>query len=321
MLESTYYVFFKGAGIMSETVLEIRDLSKKVKDKKIVSDLTINISAGEIVGFVGPNGAGKTTTMRMIVNLVSPTKGEIKIKGHNVQKQFTTAMKYVGGVIENPQLYGYLTGYHNLLHYARMVTGVTKERIDEVVSIVGLASRIGEKVHRYSLGMRQRLGLAQALLQSPSLLILDEPTNGLDPNGIREIYTYLRKIADEQGVSIFVSSHILSEMEQLCDRILFIQNGEIVDEYQGDRSDGVDKISVEFIVEPIEKAMQFLQTTHPECKVMKRDGCIVIDLNPGEVAKINKQLIEQGVAVSGVQKVSKGLEDKYAEVTGGKTEC
>lgn len=307
---------------MSKTVLDVRNVTKKIKDRTIVNDLTLQISAGEIVGFVGPNGAGKTTTMRMIVNLVSPTNGEIKINGHHVQKEFTKAMEHVGGVIESPQMYGYLTGYQNLLHYARMVTGVTKERIDEVVALVGLTSRIDEKVKTYSLGMRQRLGLAQALLHSPSLLVLDEPTNGLDPNGIREIYNYLRTLADDHGVSIFVSSHILSEMEQLCDRILFIQNGKMVDEHQTNQFDDQEGVvSVEFIVEPMEKAIQYLQKMHSDLKLAEVKNRLVIDIKPEQIAEMNKQFIGNGIDVSGVRRVSKRLEDKYAEITGGKTEC
>lgn len=307
---------------MSNAVLEVNNLTKKIKDKTIVHDVSIHIAPGEVVGFVGPNGAGKTTTMRMIVGLVSPTVGRVSINGHHVQEEFSKAMNHVGGVIEGPQLYGYLTGYQNLHHYARMATGVTKERIEEVISLVGLKNRIHEKVKTYSLGMRQRLGLAQAILHSPSLLILDEPTNGLDPTGIREINHYLRKIADEQGVSIFVSSHILPEMEQVCDRILFIQQGKIVDELSINQEDETNRnISVEFIVDESEQAKDYLNKLYPQNRVALSENKLVMDVDHESIAIINKQLVEYGIAVSGIQVKTKRLEERYLEITGGTTEC
>ena len=165
----------------------------------------------------------------MMVGLMTPTSGDVLIEGKSLTQDFEGGISKVGVIVENPEMYKYMTGYKNLVHFSRMHAGVTKERIDEVIAQVGMQNRIHEKVGSYSLGMRQRLGLAQALLHSPKFLILDEPTNGLDPAGIREFRMYLRNIAEKEGVSIFVSSHMLSEIELMCDRIAVIQNGKLID--------------------------------------------------------------------------------------------
>lgn len=171
---------------MNQTpVVQFQHATKRIGKRNIVNDLSFDIQAGEVFGFLGPNGAGKTTTIRMMVGLTKISQGDILIKGQSITKDFNKAIRNIGAIIENPDLYKYLTGYQNLKHYGRMVSGVTKARINEIIEIVGLKDRIYDKVKTYSLGMRQRLGIAQAILNSPSLLILDEPTNGLDPAGIR----------------------------------------------------------------------------------------------------------------------------------------
>ncbi|WP_373605383.1 ABC transporter ATP-binding protein [Bacillus sp. AFS031507] len=211
-----------------EPIISLSHVTKRIGRTTIIDDLTFDVPQGEIFGFLGPNGAGKTTTIRMIVGLMSITKGQILIKGENIKTEFEQAIGHVGAIVESPEMYKYLSGYHNLVHYARMVPGVTKERIDEVVSLVKLENRIHDKVKKYSLGMRQRLGVAQALLHRPSLLILDEPTNGLDPAGIRELRDYLRHLTRTEGITVIVSSHLLSEMELMCDRVAILQQGKLV---------------------------------------------------------------------------------------------
>ena len=213
----------------NEPIISLQNVTKRIGRTTIIDDLTFDVPQGEIFGFLGPNGAGKTTTIRMIVGLMSTTKGQILIKGKNIKTEFEQAIRHVGAIVENPEMYKYLSGYLNLVHYARMVPGVTKERIDEVVKLVKLENRIHDKVKKYSLGMRQRLGVAQALLHRPSLLILDEPTNGLDPAGIRELRDYLRQLTRTEGITVIVSSHLLSEMELMCDRVAILQQGKLVD--------------------------------------------------------------------------------------------
>jgi len=209
--------------------VEIQNVSKVIKGKTIIDSLSFEVKNGEVFGFLGPNGAGKTTTIRMIVGLMEMTSGDIKISGYSVKKNFEKAVGQVGAIVENPEMYKFLSGYQNLLHYARMSKGITKEKIAETVKLVGLTDRIHDKVKTYSLGMRQRLGIAQALLHNPKVLILDEPTNGLDPAGIREIRDYVRMLAQEKDMAVIVSSHLLSEMEMMCDRIGIIQKGKLVD--------------------------------------------------------------------------------------------
>ena len=204
-------------------------LTKTIGHKTIVDDLSLEIAPGEVFGLLGPNGAGKTTTIRMMVGLIAASSGSVQIDGVDVAKNFRDAMRHVGAIVENPEMYGFLSGYQNLRHFARMCPGVTPERIHEVVQQVGLQSRIHDRVKTYSLGMRQRLGLAQALLRRPEVLILDEPTNGLDPAGIRELRDYLRRLATEEGISVVVSSHLLSEMELMCDRVAILQSGKLID--------------------------------------------------------------------------------------------
>lgn len=212
-----------------EPIVRIQNLNKTIKGKHIIKDLNLDFYPGQITGFLGPNGAGKTTTIRMVTGLMYSTSGDIVINGVSLASDYEKAMQHVGVIVENPEMYKFMSGYKNLLHFARMHDNVTKERINEVVRQVGLEKRIHEKVGTYSLGMRQRLGLAQAMLHSPKFLILDEPTNGLDPAGIREYRAYLRKIAREENISVVVSSHLLAEMELICDRIAVIKNGEIID--------------------------------------------------------------------------------------------
>ena len=176
-------------------------------------------------GFLGPNGAGKTTTIRMIVGLAKPDRGSVRIRGIDLSRDFAKAMAHVGSIVESPDLYGYLTGRENLLHFARMLPPGARERIPELARLAALEERLDDKVETYSLGMRQRLGIAQALLGAPDLLVLDEPANGLDPAGIREIRRLVRLLAAERGIAVFVSSHLLSEVELMCDRVTIIHRG------------------------------------------------------------------------------------------------
>lgn len=217
---------------MELEVLRLEKVSKNIGSRLIIDNISMSVQQGEVYGFLGPNGAGKTTTIRMIVGLIKPSKGSIFIKGYDVQHERKAALSHVGAIIENPEVYSYLSGRKNLLHYARLagISGTKrKKRIQEVVEQVKLTDRIDDKVKTYSLGMRQRLGVAQALLGKPQLLILDEPTNGLDPAGMREFRELIRNIA-QAGIAVFVSSHLLSEIQQMCDRVAIIKEGRTITE-------------------------------------------------------------------------------------------
>src|SRR3954449_13255307 len=209
--------------------LTATNLTKIIGDKTIVDNVSFELQRGEVFGFLGPNGAGKTTTIRMLVGLIKPTSGRVLICGHDLRREFETAMRCIGCIVEAPDLYRFMRGRENLAHFARML-GAGSAEIERVASLVNLAHRLDQRVGTYSLGMRQRLGIAQALLGHPKLLILDEPANGLDPAGIREIRELLRSLAREQSMSVFVSSHLLAEIELTCDRVAIIHKGRILRE-------------------------------------------------------------------------------------------
>jgi len=301
-----------------KTIVQIKNVSKKIGKKLIIDDLSFEVRSGEVFGFLGPNGAGKTTTIKMLLGLMSITKGEMYIDGLNVEKDFEKAIAKVGGIVENPDLYKYLTGYQNLVHYCRMYPDVKKERIDEVIKISGLEKRIHDKVKTYSLGMRQRLGVAQALINSPKLLVLDEPTNGLDPAGIHELRNYLRKLAIEENVAVIVSSHLLSEMELMCDRVGIIQNGKLVriqDMKEMLENEVTSVIALNLT--PIEEAEVYLESLNKEYKLEVKGKEIEITENIENVPELVEKLVSQGIKIYGIRKVQQSLESKFLEMTGG----
>ncbi|TCP30580.1 ABC-2 type transport system ATP-binding protein [Scopulibacillus darangshiensis] len=302
-----------------QPAVKLEDVKKVIGGKPIIKGLSFDIYPGEVFGFLGPNGAGKTTTIRMIVGLMRITEGNIYIHGKSVKSHFKDAIRHVGAIVENPEMYKFLTGYQNLIHYSRMVKDISRERINDIVELVGLKDRINDKVKTYSLGMRQRLGLAQALLHSPSVLILDEPTNGLDPAGIREIRHYIRRLAEEEGLAVIVSSHLLSEMELMCDRIGIIQNGKLVgvqnvhDFVQGD-----SQRPIRFSVDDGDQAAQIIRETL-DFEVINHDNDIVeIQLDTEQIPIVVEILVEKGIKLYGIISAAKTLEDKFLEVTGGR---
>ena len=305
-----------------QTVLKIENLSKYFGSRKVIDDISFETYAGEIFGFLGPNGAGKTTTIKMIMGLLSRDSGKIYINGIDAKKDFEGAMANIGGIVENPEMYNYLTGIQNLRQYKRMRDGVTEERLNEVISIVGLQNRIKDKVKKYSLGMKQRLGIAQSIMHRPKVLILDEPTNGLDPAGIKELRDILKKMAHEENVGVFVSSHLLSEMELMCDRVGIIVNGKLIDvqtvsELTSSISGG--GIIYRFTVNPVEKAAEILASmNYPTEKIKAAAQYIDVQIeNETEISQINAAFINGGVSLMGAMKLEQKLEDIFIELTGG----
>lgn len=208
-------------------ILKCENLKKQVKNKVIVENISFSLNKGDVVGFIGPNGAGKTTTIKLILGLIKLTEGKVYIDGYDIQKNFIKAMEKVGAIVETPDLYMYLNGYDNLKLTANNYKNITKKRINEAIKMVGLENRIKDKVSTYSLGMRQRLGIAEAIINNPELLILDEPTNGLDVEGTIEIRNLIKELSKE-GIAILISSHNLTEIDNLCNRIIVIKNGRII---------------------------------------------------------------------------------------------
>ncbi|ENP6764210.1 TPA_asm: ABC transporter ATP-binding protein [Listeria monocytogenes] len=299
---------------MTERALQVTNLHKKIRKREIIKGISFEVMPGEVFGFLGPNGAGKTTTIRMIVGLIKPTSGTILIGGKDIRKNFTEAMRGLGSIVENPEFYTFLTGQENLAYFARMDSSIKKERIQEVTELVGLEKRINDRVSTYSLGMRQRLGIAQALLSNPKLLILDEPTNGLDPSGIHEMRDFIRALARNDGISVLVSSHLLSEIELLCDRVAIMTDGTII------KTDQVahllsSRAQLRWRVTPIEQAKAFLESV-TEVEV---DGEYLVTAMNEESAEWNEQLVAKGIKVHEIDKRKPSLEDLFLELTGGQS--
>jgi ABC-2 type transport system ATP-binding protein len=306
---------------MADVVLSAEGLTKTFGRREAVVDVSFEVHEGEVFGFLGPNGAGKTTTIRMLVGLARPDRGTIRIRGLDLSHDFRRAMEHVGCIVESPDLYKYLTGRENLLHFARMLPDGASSRIPELASLVALEERLDDKVSTYSLGMRQRLGIAQALLGNPDLLILDEPANGLDPAGIREIRLLVRRLADQRNISVFVSSHLLSEVEQMCDRVAIIHRGRtLASGPVGTLLDRAGTDRYRFLVQPREAAAGVIGAYATE-PVSAPDGDRGIDARmPREsVPRAVAALAAAGVEVFGVERQASSLEEIFLEVTGGET--
>lgn len=297
-------------------VMDIVNLKKTIGKKEIIKGLNFQIRSGEVFGFLGPNGAGKTTTIRMMVGLINITEGDVLIEGKSIRKDFKDAVRHVGAIVENPEMYPFLSGWKNLQQYARMMEGISEERIREVVALVGLEKAIHEKAGRYSLGMRQRLGIAQALLHNPSILILDEPTNGLDPSGIREIRLYLRKLAQEADVAVIVSSHMLSEIELMCDRIGIIKNGELVAiEMVQSKATEATGLIVQIEAEPVQGALQIVKG-HVTGDVVTEGTTLTFSTSRETIPVLIKALAAKDVAIYSVEQQQATLEDKFFDLIG-----
>lgn len=302
------------------TVLSVEGVSKRICSRTLVQEISMTVKAGEVYGFLGPNGAGKTTTIRMIVGLIKPTAGRIRICGHDIQTGRREALRSVGTIVENPETYSYMSGYRNLLHYARLA-GIPrkkiKSRIEEVADIAGLSDRLDDLVKRYSLGMRQRLGVAQALLAHPRLLVLDEPTNGLDPAGIREFRQLIRKLA-ANGMSIFISSHMLSEIQQMCDRVAVLHKGQMIAEKQvAELLDSEPRYRIR--VSPPSLAQSILQTWGKEVKEVGRKE-LLVTIEQKDVPAMVRLLVKDDVEIHGVEEDKNSLEETFLALTGEQRE-
>ena len=305
---------------MAKSVLEINNVSKYYGKTKVVDNITFDVKEGEILGFLGPNGAGKTTTIKMILGLISIDRGTIKINGYDVKKDFEKAMNYIGGIVENPDMYGYMSAIDNLKLYAK-IRNVNYKAVYDSLEMVGLKKSMNQKVSKYSLGMKQRAGLALSLLHSPKVLILDEPTNGLDPVGIKDLRAILKKLAKETGTAILVSSHILSEMELMCDRVAVINNGKLVKIESLNPSENDDNPSIKNVqcvikVNDEPKAVSVLKEKLSKNPVIN-DGKIYINTQKGEISNIIKTLVLNDIEIKYANENEHTLEDLFFDVTKG----
>jgi ABC-2 type transport system ATP-binding protein len=307
---------------MPNSSLEVTSLTKKVGKKVLVEDVSFSVEKGEIFGLLGPNGAGKTTIIRMIVNLINRSGGCVKIDGHDLDNSFKLAMNEVGAIVETPEFYSYMSGRKNLKLYAKMaLKKISTERIEEVIKLAGLEDAIDQKVKTYSLGMRQRLGVAQALLHSPAVLILDEPTNGLDPQGIKEFRENLHSLA-EKGISVLISSHLLSEMQLMCNRFAIIEKGRLThissmeDSIQGS---GQNETPVVFKLSNIDKALAILEDSQlvSNIKGEKSSSHVSCSVKKENISKVNSLLVANDIEVFGFDIIQPSLEERFLELTNG----
>ncbi|HDK7176163.1 TPA: ABC transporter ATP-binding protein [Clostridium botulinum] len=294
-------------------VLQVENIHKKIGKREIIKDVSFSVKEGEIFGFLGPNGAGKTTTIRMMVGLIAPTKGRIKIMGYDIQKERIKALKNVGCIVENPDMYNDLTGMQNLKFYADLYGDITRERINEVVELVGLKDRINDKVRKYSLGMKQRLGLGQAILSNPKLLILDEPTNGLDPIGMHEFREIVKDIAKKNNSAVFISSHILSEIEQMCDHFAIINKGSIKTvQAVSEESSNIERLKIS--TNEIKKIQDVFSKLNFVRNINLEQNSIVVEISPKNFSEIIKEIGKNDVNIDDICKVESNLENKFMKI-------
>ncbi len=296
------------------TIVKVDKINKKFGKKQILHDVSFEINEGEILGFIGPNGAGKTTTIKLMLGLQSIDSGTVTINGYDLKKDFENAIRGIGAIIESPDMYMYLSGRQNLKLIANMYKGITKKDIDDLIKLVGLEKRIDDKVSKYSLGMRQRLGIAAALINKPNVLILDEPTNGLDPQGILEIRELIKKLAKDNKMAIMISSHNLSELENFITDACIIQNGKVVSNSSVKKLKSLDISKYRFKLNNTkgiktlfkEKNIEVIDDEHFEIEVDKK-----------EINGILKVLLSNEYEIYSLYKVSMSLEEAFIKETGG----
>ena len=285
-----------------KSVLRVNNVSKRAKDFQILNKVSFELGSGEITGLIGPNGAGKTSIMKILVGLTRNYTGEVDLSG----------VRDIGCMIETPNFYPYNTGYQNLMYFAGL-NGVGKKKVKELLELLGLMEAANKNVRAYSLGMRQRLGIAQALLKDPDVLVLDEPTNGLDPEGIHEVREYIRKIASEKKITVLISSHRLGELEKMCDRAIMIKKGEII-QVMDLHNDGKEKQIIYVIESPDMETAQ---------KVLRENGYHVVSQNGQEVRikigtneknAVAKLLASHNVVMTGLYEAGETLEDTFLEL-------
>ena len=299
---------------MSEVILSIKNLSKSFGKRKVVDSLSFDIREGEIFGFLGPNGAGKSTAIRSMLSLIKPDEGDIEIFNKSVRKYHNSALQKVGALVERPDFYEYLSAHKNLSLLAKM-DKVSQGRVNEVLKIVGLYDRGNDKVKAYSQGMKQRLGIAQALLNNPKILILDEPTNGLDPRGMKEVRDLVRKLAKE-GITILISSHLLHEVEQVCTTMAIINLGKLIKIGSvQDLLNESDTFITEITVEPVEKAKKVLDNLNYLSNVTESDGTLKVRIANKDLKLLTRDLVKADIDVSAIIPRT-SLEDYFLSLTG-----
>jgi ABC-2 type transport system ATP-binding protein len=298
-------------------VLKLENVCKTIGKRQIVKNLNLKVNEGEIFGFLGPNGAGKTTTIKMIVGFLNPTSGKIYINGKDISKNRVEAIKNTAAIVEVPEMYPYLSAKENLKQLVRLDKEIHEDEIYKVLELVKLKERMEDKVKKFSLGMKQRLGIAQVIMGNKKIWILDEPTNGLDADGMIYFRNLFKKFVKERGVTIFISSHMLSEMEVLCDRIAFLDHGEIKSiEAMNDTHKKEDFDKYEMIAEESEKAIKILNTVSFVRSSKLKENSIEIIMDKNCYYELVKQLVHSDIKFERLNKIDRSLEDRYMEIIG-----
>lgn len=297
-----------------DVILQTRNLGKQYKQRWAVHHLNLEVHRGDVFGFLGPNGAGKSTTIRMLLSLIKPTEGDVFLFGYSLKKEREKALRSIGGIVEKPDFYLYLTANRNLEIVGALNGGTTRNRVSEVLELVGLAQRASDKVKTYSHGMKQRLGIAQALLSDPQLVILDEPTSGLDPQGMKEIRYLIRHLAHDQNKTVMLSSHLLNEVEMVANRMAIINRGEMVK--QGEVTTLLDEGEKYVLVRgrPVAKLRSVLKKHKVVKKVVERGGAFEVTMSFEDVPTLNRSLIQNGIAVEALIP-RRSLEDFFLSIT------
>ena len=300
----------------NEKIIEVENLSKQFKELWAVKGLNLNVFKGDVFGFLGPNGAGKSTTIRMLLSLITPTEGQIRIFGKDLRENRIDILKRIGAIVEKPDFYGYLSAYKNLEILGRLSqTDVSRKRIMEVLELVGLEKRFKSKVKTYSHGMKQRLGLAQALIHNPDLIILDEPTTGLDPQGMKEVRDLILFLSNQNKKTIFISSHILYEIELVAKRMIILDKGSAIVEGNVNELLNANNLKVTFEVNDSEKTKIILNNTSWINKIESSfNNKFVFSLTNDEIPKLNSYLIGNNIEVSAVIP-SRSLEQYFLNIT------
>lgn len=299
-------------------VLEIKNLHKTLGRTEIIKGINLSMEQGEIFGLLGPNASGKTTTIKMLVGMIEPTDGEITICGYNISEDREKALKNIGAMVGNPEFYEYLLGIDNLMQIAR-IRGTSKKEVQELIKLLNLEKLINTKVSKYSLGMKQRLALVIALMGNPKLLILDEPTNGLDQNGLLEFRDILKNISTQKQISIFISSHILGEIQNLCDKVAFINEGEIQSIEKIDSKGvctGKDDITLK-IKKPINRALDIIKSLPYVIKIKENGDEITLLMERDMTSKLIRKLASKNIEICEIYKNKQKLEDRYIELMNG----
>jgi len=299
----------------SMAVIKVENISKNFGTLKAVDNLSFEVEAGQVFGFLGQNGSGKSTTIRMLLSLIHPSSGSIELFGKSIQKNRASILEKVGAIIERPDLYPYLSATEHLQLFAKVrKQKIEASRITDTLTQVGLAHRAQDKVQTFSLGMKQRLGIAIALVHNPSLIILDEPTNGLDPQGIADIRALIQHLAKEEGKTVFVSSHLLSEIEQVANQILIIHQGKKMVEGVTKELLDPEKRIVQIKTMDDAKALAIIVASNFSQYILSRKEGIFLKLPTSTIPMLNESLVQSGIAVLGIE-TKNSLEDYFLQIT------